>query len=81
MCDPAHNKPSRACVVRAGEGSSFHGFRHSFGTLINESGEVSLDTLATLMGHRDVAMTRRYVRASPEALRQAVGFACRTKTA
>ena len=74
-----HGLCKRAGVLHV-KGSSFHAFRHSFGTLINESGEVSLDTLATLMGHRDVAMTRRYVRASPEALRKAVGFACKAKT-
>ncbi|MBI3584017.1 MAG: tyrosine-type recombinase/integrase [Nitrospinae bacterium] len=49
----------------------FHDLRHSFGTIAAENG-ADLQTIAKLMGHKNLSVTRRYLHNSVESLRQYV---------
>lgn len=48
-----------------------HGLRHGFGTLATSQG-VPLQTVADLLGHRSITMTRRYAHVIPAAQRDAL---------
>ncbi|HTR70378.1 MAG TPA: tyrosine-type recombinase/integrase [Mycobacteriales bacterium] len=50
----------------------FHDLRHTAASLMHESGEVQLRTIASILGHADPSFTlRTYSHASDEAKRQA----------
>lgn len=49
----------------------FHDLRHSFARYLRQRG-VDLHTIATLVGHKDLRMTKRYAHLNVESLRNAV---------
>jgi integrase len=53
------------------EGLRFHDLRHTFGTRLGMSG-VDIATIQELMGHKDIAMTKRYSHPTPDHKRRAV---------
>ncbi|HDN79229.1 MAG TPA: site-specific integrase, partial [Chloroflexi bacterium] len=58
----------------------FHTLRHTFASLLASQG-TSLSIIAELMGHRTLAMVKRYSHLLPEAKRQAVAGLERSLTA
>ena len=48
-----------------------HRLRDTFGTKLADGG-VPLDRIQTLMGHKTVAMTRKYVQTREQGLRDAI---------
>lgn len=50
----------------------FHGLRHTFATLLANSGEVDRKTLQRAMGHKDERMTERYAHILDKTLRKAI---------
>lgn len=50
---------------------TWHDLRHDFATRLRRKG-VPLEDIADLLGHKTLAMTRRYAHVSMERLRQAV---------
>lgn len=57
----------------------FHSTRHTFGSWLAQEG-VSLYEISELMGHRDIAQTRRYAKLLPETKRRAVESLVRAST-
>jgi integrase len=53
----------------------FHSLRHSFGSWLASSGEVSIYELQNLLGHRDIALTQRYATLFDDALRRSSNVA------
>lgn len=53
------------------ENFRFHDMRHTFASYLRQRGE-DLHTIAVLMGHRDLRMTKRYAHLSTESLRRAI---------
>jgi len=49
----------------------FHDLRHTFASYLRQRG-VDLHTIATLAGHRDLRMTKRYAHLNVDSLRAAV---------
>jgi integrase len=49
----------------------FHDLRHTFASYLGQRG-VDLHTIATLAGHRDLRMTKRYAHLNADSLRDAV---------
>ena len=43
------------------EDRSFHSLRHSVGTLMSNSGKISLKTVQDFLGHADISTTQIYV--------------------
>jgi integrase/recombinase XerD len=56
-------------VARIQKPVSFHSLRHSFATELLESG-VNVRTIQTLLGHRSLATTQRYVHVAGDYLKQ-----------
>lgn len=48
--------------VKKSETMSYHHLRHSFGSILAQSGEVTLHELRDLMGHATIQMTMRYAK-------------------
>lgn len=61
-------------VSESGETRPWHSLRHTFGTECAARG-VPITTLQELMGHEDVATTRRYVTVTKAHKRDAIGLA------
>jgi integrase len=61
----------RVCRSVAMRDCHFHDLRHSFATRLRERG-VPLDIIATALGHRTLAITRRYCRPGTAQVRDAV---------
>jgi integrase len=49
----------------------FHSLRHTFGSWLAQNGE-PLQVISDLLGHKDLKMTRRYAKLSPDQKRDAV---------
>ncbi len=49
----------------------FHGLRHTFASHLAMRG-VPLETIGSLLGHKDPKMTKRYAHLSPASLKAAV---------
>ena len=49
----------------------FHDLRHTFASSLVMNG-VDIDTVAELMGHKDLSMTKRYSHPSPQHKKQAI---------
>ena len=65
-------KALSGAAKRAGVGHvTLHMLRHTFATRLRERG-VPLDRIKELLGHRTMAMTLRYAKASPSQLREAI---------
>ena len=65
-------KALSGAAKRAGIGHvTLHMLRHTFATRLRELG-VPLDRIKELLGHRTMAMTLRYAKASPNQLREAI---------
>lgn len=60
---------------KAGIKARFHSLRHSFGSWLASSGEVSIYELQNLLGHRDIALTQRYATLFDDALRRSTNVA------
>jgi len=60
-------------------GLRFHDLRHTFGSRLVMKG-VDLVTIAELLGHQDITMTRRYSHPTPEHKRRAVELLCEVPT-
>jgi integrase len=54
-------------------GFRFHDLRHTYATMLANSGRVDIYTLQTLLGHASVEMTQRYAHLLDGSLRKAVG--------
>ncbi|MDQ3651545.1 MAG: site-specific integrase [Acidobacteriota bacterium] len=65
---------SKACELAEIEGLVWHDLRATFGTRLGEAGYEAF-TIASLMGHSDIQMTARYVRATDPNKRAAVDAA------
>ncbi|MCL6566384.1 MAG: tyrosine-type recombinase/integrase [Acidobacteriia bacterium] len=66
-------RPQSEAVREAGiEDFRWHDLRHTFATRLREKG-VPLEDIADLLGHKGLAMTRRYAHTNLERLHQAVG--------
>jgi len=62
----------RIALKKAGiENFHYHCLRHSFGSRCCNAG-VDITTIAQLMGHKDINLTKRYSHPSPEHLVEAV---------
>lgn len=62
-------------VKKAGIKARFHSLRHSFGSWLASSGEVSIYELQNLLGHRDISLTQRYATLFDDALRRSTNVA------
>ena len=62
-----------------GRGYTFHTLRHTFASNLANAG-VSLQTIGSLLGHRDIRMTMRYAHLSPGIRRDAVAILDRKGT-
>jgi integrase len=72
------NRDWYATLRRAGiDDLHFHDLRHSFGSRLAMHG-VALHTIAELLGHRTLGMTKRHSHLSPGHLRAAVELLCRS---
>jgi integrase len=49
----------------------FHDLRHTFGSRLAQAG-VDINTIARLLGHRDLKMTQRYIHHTVDSLRKGV---------
>jgi len=56
----------------AGLQGSTHKFRHTFATLMYQSGKVDLPMLQKLLGHSDISTTKIYTQVAEKSLQQAV---------
>jgi len=66
------NAFSRLCVRLKIENFRFHDLRHTTASWMRMSG-ADIHTVAELLGHRDLAMAKRYQHLSPAFLAEAVG--------
>jgi integrase len=53
----------------------FHDLRHTFASYLRQKG-VDLHTIGTLLGHKDLRMTKRYAHLNVDALKEAVSKLC-----
>ena len=65
-------KRLRRILLKAGiEDFRFHDLRHTFGSRLAQAG-VDINTIARLMGHKDLKMTQRYIHHTVDSLRVGV---------
>lgn len=70
---PSHRFKAICRKLGLGEKVSFHSLRHTAATLIANSGTVSMTTMQSVLGHKTLAMTSRYIHPDMKAKSEAVG--------
>lgn len=61
-----------ACASAGVENFTWHGFRHTFGTVAGETGSTHFDIMVA-MGHRTVKASERYLHARPDHAEKVMG--------